>query len=105
MPIDQFNILAPFRNGSFQVITKGVGSRLYHLKDATDDGLLERLRFDGLVKLDEPRLAVVVHDNDSFDHLIVSLFRMFLFYHKHWMIPRSIVVLWPDNVGNVKVVK
>jgi hypothetical protein len=57
MSIDEFDIITPFWNNPFQVITKGVWPGGDLLKDATNHRLLQRFRFDRLIEFDHARFA------------------------------------------------
>ena len=69
MPVNDLRTFAPFRNTPLQVVAEGVGTVHHLLVHAADDGLLLRVR-DRLVELGQPRFAVVVDDEDSFDHYL-----------------------------------
>lgn len=59
MSVYYFGLLAPFRNASFEVITEGVRTLGYLLKDFTDDILLRVLI--GLCEYDSQLKCVNVH--------------------------------------------
>lgn len=47
VPVYELDVVSPFRNGSFQVIAKGVWSLTHLLVDSSNNGLLDRFTFDG----------------------------------------------------------
>ena len=61
MPIDDLGILPPLRYASLQVVAERVGTVDHLLVHPADDGLLLLMR-DGLIKLGQAGLAVVVDD-------------------------------------------
>jgi hypothetical protein len=73
MPINEFNVLAvPFRDHvgiQQQVVAKGIGSGRHLLKDATNHLLLHGFgRKVIIIKLGQPRLPMIVDNNNALDH-------------------------------------
>lgn len=69
MPVNELDILPPLRHRPLEVIAEGVRTGGHLLEDSSDDGLLPVIAEDVLVKLDEARLAAIVHDDYAFDHI------------------------------------
>lgn len=68
MSIDDLGMLPPLRYAPLQVVAERVGTVDHLLVHPADDGLLLLVR-DGLIKLGQAGLAVVVDDQYTLDHI------------------------------------